>query len=217
MDFNNNKSILLISNPYLKGNDPNNIYFPDTIVYLKNYLCINLKDIDVKTFYFYGERNLQIINRPEKKKIGTYIIDKLFLHLKLNSNKYERLYETFNEQTNWLYSLSSEEAWRIKPLILSLESAKEKIVKIIGENKIKIVGFSNSFSSTLVSLYFATMLRHMFKDIIVIFGGADFNEIAYAELLLKIFPNIIDVIVHGDGEETLLKLVRKYLYYEQLE
>jgi ribosomal peptide maturation radical SAM protein 1 len=70
-----------------------------------------------------------------------------------------------------------------------------------------VVGLSSTFTQTVPSLALITALKRLRPDLVTILGGGNMNSDRGA-VLLKTVPEL-DAVVYGEGEATLLALVRQ--------
>jgi ribosomal peptide maturation radical SAM protein 1 len=73
----------------------------------------------------------------------------------------------------------------------------------------KIVGFTSTFDQNVASLTMAKLIKDLYPDVTVVFGGANFDGEMGLEYF-RAFP-FIDHVVVGEGEEVFPELVRYVL------
>lgn len=73
----------------------------------------------------------------------------------------------------------------------------------------KVVGFTSTFDQNVASLTLAKLIKDLYPDIRIVFGGANFDGEMGLEQL-RAFP-WIDYVVVGEGEETFPPLVKQIL------
>lgn len=93
------------------------------------------------------------------------------------------------------------------------------LIEKIGKIKPRIVGISQTSESHHIALEIARTIRAICgKDTLIIFGGPHEDEISFTlsskQHTLSRFPELVDVVVSGDGEYALLRLIE--LVYPQL-
>ncbi|HSQ91231.1 MAG TPA: RiPP maturation radical SAM C-methyltransferase, partial [Nitrospiraceae bacterium] len=73
----------------------------------------------------------------------------------------------------------------------------------------KIVGFTSTFDQNVASLTMAKLIKDLYPDVTIVFGGANYDGEMGLEYF-RAFP-FIDHVVVGEGEETFPALVRTIL------
>jgi ribosomal peptide maturation radical SAM protein 1 len=73
----------------------------------------------------------------------------------------------------------------------------------------KIVGFTSTFDQNVASLTMAKLIKDLYPDITIVFGGANYDGEMGMEYF-RAFP-FIDHVVAGEGEEVFPELVRYLL------
>lgn len=96
-----------------------------------------------------------------------------------------------------------EVATRIAPQFLTWA------LRSIDWGQYKLVGFTSTFDQNVASLTMAKLIKDVYPDMTIVFGGANFDGEMGLEHL-KAFP-FIDYVVIGEGEQTFLPLVRQIL------
>lgn len=73
----------------------------------------------------------------------------------------------------------------------------------------KLVGFTSTFDQNVASLTMAKLIKDLYPEVTIVFGGANFD----GEMGLEHFRafSFIDHVVVGEGEESFLPLVRRIL------
>jgi len=69
-----------------------------------------------------------------------------------------------------------------------------------------VVGFSTNLTNKATSLLLARELKTIKPELFITFGGPSAAENSHGYLILR--SGIPDVVVHGEGEETLLEIIR---------
>ncbi len=77
----------------------------------------------------------------------------------------------------------------------------------------KIVGFTSTFDQNVASLTMAKLIKDMYPDVRIVFGGANFDGTMGLEHF-RAFP-WIDHVVVGEGEATFPALVRNILRHQE--
>jgi ribosomal peptide maturation radical SAM protein 1 len=73
----------------------------------------------------------------------------------------------------------------------------------------KLVGFTSTFDQNVASLTMAKLIKDLYPEVRIVFGGANFDGEMGLEHF-RAFP-FIDHVVVGEGEESFLPLVRRIL------
>ncbi|HXC68146.1 MAG TPA: RiPP maturation radical SAM protein 1, partial [Nitrospiraceae bacterium] len=73
----------------------------------------------------------------------------------------------------------------------------------------KIVGFTSTFDQNVASLTMAKLIKDLYPEIVIVFGGANYDGEMGLEYF-RAFP-FIDHVVIGEGEQTFPALVRTIL------
>jgi ribosomal peptide maturation radical SAM protein 1 len=73
----------------------------------------------------------------------------------------------------------------------------------------KVVGFTSTFDQNVASLTMAKLIKDLYPDVTIVFGGANYDGEMGLEYF-RAFP-FIDHVVVGEGEEVLPELVRYLL------
>ncbi len=73
----------------------------------------------------------------------------------------------------------------------------------------KLVGFTSTFDQNVASLTLAKMIKDLYPDVKIVFGGANYDGEMGMEYF-RAFP-FIDYVVVGEGEEVVPQLVRHVL------
>jgi ribosomal peptide maturation radical SAM protein 1 len=96
-----------------------------------------------------------------------------------------------------------EMATRIAPQFLTWA------LRSIDWGQYKLVGFTSTFDQNVASLTMAKLIKDLYPDVIIVFGGANFDGEMGLEYF-RAFP-FIDYVVVGEGEQTFLPLARQIL------
>jgi len=96
-----------------------------------------------------------------------------------------------------------EMATRIAPQFLTWA------LRSIDWGQYKLVGFTSTFDQNVASLTLAKLIKDLYPEVAIVFGGANFDGEMGLEHL-RTFP-FIDYVVIGEGEQTFLPLVRQIL------
>ncbi len=84
----------------------------------------------------------------------------------------------------------------------------DSYITTIIQSGARVVGFSVFVSSFLMSCYLARELKKHSKDIVVIFGGPHVSLFAEGNAVIENNSDV-DIVVLGEGEETLLEIMQK--------
>ena len=76
-----------------------------------------------------------------------------------------------------------------------------------------VVGFTSTFDQNVASLSLAKLIKDVYPDVRIVFGGANFDGEMGLEQF-RAFP-WIDYVVSGEGEQTFPPLVKRILLKEQ--
>ncbi len=79
----------------------------------------------------------------------------------------------------------------------------------------KVIGFTSTFDQNVASLTLARLIKDLYPDVRIVFGGANFDGEMGLEQL-RAFP-WIDYVVVGEGEEVFPVLTKKILRDEEKE
>ena len=96
-----------------------------------------------------------------------------------------------------------EMASRIAPQFLTWA------LRSIDWGQYKLVGLTSTFDQNVASLTMAKLIKDLYPDVTIVFGGANFDGEMGLEHF-RAFP-FIDHVVVGEGEESFLPLVRQVL------
>ncbi|MGQ0556233.1 MAG: RiPP maturation radical SAM C-methyltransferase [Nitrospiraceae bacterium] len=96
-----------------------------------------------------------------------------------------------------------EMATRIAPQFLTWA------LTAINWGQYKLVGFTSTFDQNVASLTMAKLIKDLYPDVTIVFGGANFDGEMGLEHF-RAFP-FIDHVVVGEGEESFLPFVRQVL------
>ena len=73
----------------------------------------------------------------------------------------------------------------------------------------KVIGFTSTFDQNVASLTMAKLIKDLYPDVAIVFGGANYDGEMGMEYF-RAFP-FIDHVVVGEGEDTFPALVRRIL------
>ncbi|MBN1798419.1 MAG: B12-binding domain-containing radical SAM protein [Spirochaetales bacterium] len=128
-----------------------------------------------------------------------------------NSNK-DRHPEGWNDSVSWF--------WNDPSIVESfIEENKEILVQYIDaivRSGIKIAGFTIYGNSYLMSCYLASEIKKRNKNVIIVFGGpSTADSLRAKEIILN--NNVVDIVVQGEGELTLLEIVKRIIEGKEVE
>jgi len=135
----------------------------------------------------------------------------LFSYLLFRDNptraEYPRLFKPVFEQvtkeSGYPASFFEDMAERTAPQFLT------RALTTIDWGQYKIVGFTSTFDQNVASLTMAKLIKDLYPDVTIVFGGANYDGEMGLEYF-RAFP-FIDHVVIGEGEETFPALVRTIL------
>ncbi|UVT16339.1 MAG: RiPP maturation radical SAM protein 1 [Nitrospira sp.] len=135
----------------------------------------------------------------------------LFSYLLFRSNpkraEYPRVFKPVFEQlaqeSGKPIGYFEEMATRIAPQFLTWA------LRSINWGQYKVVGFTSTFDQNVASLTMAKLIKDLYPQVTIVFGGANFDGEMGHEYF-RAFP-FIDHVVVGEGEESFLPLVRQIL------
>jgi ribosomal peptide maturation radical SAM protein 1 len=96
-----------------------------------------------------------------------------------------------------------EMATRIAPQFLTWA------LRSIDWGQYKLVGFTSTFDQNVASLTMAKLIKDLYPEVAIVFGGANFDGEMGLEHLRAF--SFIDYVVIGEGEQTFLPFVRQIL------
>jgi len=135
----------------------------------------------------------------------------LFSHLLFRDNpkrtEYPRVFKPVFEQvarqSGQPIGYFEEMAARIAPQFLTGQLTS------VDWGRYKIVGFTSTFDQNVASLTMAKLIKDLYPDVRIVFGGANYDGEMGMEYF-RAFP-FIDFVVVGEGEEVFPALVRRIL------
>jgi ribosomal peptide maturation radical SAM protein 1 len=135
----------------------------------------------------------------------------LFSHLLFRDNpkrsEYPRMFkpvfEQLSRESGHPIGFFEEMAARTAPQFLTWA------MTTIDWGRYKIVGFTSTFDQNVASLTMAKLIKDLYPDVTIVFGGANFDGEMGLEHF-RAFP-FIDHVVVGEGEETFPALVERVL------
>ncbi|THJ20752.1 MAG: RiPP maturation radical SAM protein 1 [Nitrospira sp. CG24E] len=144
----------------------------------------------------------------EKRALfGEWIFSYLLFRDNPKRVEYPRLFKPVFEQvtkeSGYPASFFEEMATRTAPQFLTWA------LTAIDWGQYKVVGFTSTFDQNLASLTMAKLIKDLYPDVTIIFGGANYDGEMGLEYF-RAFP-FIDHVVIGEGEETFPTLVRAIL------
>jgi len=144
----------------------------------------------------------------EKRALfGEWLFSYLLFHDNPKRAEYPRLFKPVFEQVAKESSLSAsffeDMASRTAPQFLAWA------LTAIDWGQYKVVGFTSTFDQNVASLTMAKLIKDLYPDVTIVFGGANYDGEMGLEYF-RAFP-FIDHVVVGEGEEVFPELVR-YLF-----
>ena len=116
---------------------------------------------------------------------------------------FKPVFEQIAHESNKPVGYFEEMATRIAPQFLTWA------LTAINWGQYKLVGFTSTFDQNVASLTMAKLIKDLYPDVTIVFGGANFDGDMGLEHF-RAFP-FIDHVVVGEGEESFLSLVRQIL------
>ena len=138
---------------------------------------------------------------------GEWIFSYLLFRDNPKRAEYPRLFKPVFEQvtkeSGYPASFFEDMAERTAPQFLTWA------LTAIDWGQYKIVGFTSTFDQNVASLTMAKLIKDLYPDVTIVFGGANYDGEMGLEYF-RAFP-FIDHVVVGEGEETFPALVRTIL------
>jgi len=195
------KAIALISTPWPIFKRPS-----IQLGSLKAYLLSNLKGVAVDTFHFYldvaadiGYETYSLISD------SSWLSESLYAGLVFEEQekKVQKLWEVLKRKNKKIENL---DLFQIK---YRLSTLGEKHINSIDWEKYLLVGFSICFSQLMSSLFYMKKLKNLYPNLKIIAGGSHCSS-ELGQTLINTF-DWIDLIVQGEGEKPLLRIVEEAL------
>jgi radical SAM superfamily enzyme YgiQ (UPF0313 family) len=92
----------------------------------------------------------------------------------------------------------------------------EQYIDVVINSGVRVVGFTIFESSYLMSCYIAREIKRRKKGVVVVFGGPGASIQLLGKDILK-DNNAVDFVVEGEGEVTLLEIVKGVMEGKELE
>jgi len=116
---------------------------------------------------------------------------------------FKPVFEQIAQQSGQPTGYFEEMATRVAPQFLTWALTS------IDWGQYKLVGFTSTFDQNVASLSMAKLIKDLYPDVTIVFGGANYDGEMGMEYF-RAFP-FIDHVVIGEGEETFPALVRAIL------
>ena len=116
---------------------------------------------------------------------------------------FKPLFEQISQQTGHGRSYFEDMATRIAPQFLTWA------MTAIDWGQYRIVGFTSTFDQNVASLTLAKLIKDLYPDVRIVFGGANYDGEMGLEYF-RAFP-FIDHVVVGEGEDTFPALVAQLM------
>ena len=116
---------------------------------------------------------------------------------------FKPVFEQIAQQSGRPLGYFEELANRIAPQFLT------SALTAIDWGRYRLVGFTSTFDQNVASLTMAKLIKDLYPDVTIVFGGANYDGEMGMEYF-RAFP-FIDHVVVGEGEETFPALVRRVL------
>lgn len=113
-------------------------------------------------------------------------------------DKYKEMWDDKDNYSFWSNSALISEFIRDNARMIDFQ------VERILNTEAKIIGFTVHFSSLLLSLEIARRIKHVDKERIIVFGGADCCRELRGKELIK--DDAVDIVAVGEGDEILPEL-----------
>jgi ribosomal peptide maturation radical SAM protein 1 len=144
----------------------------------------------------------------EKRALfGEWLFSYLLFRDNPKRTEYPRLFKPVFEQvakeSGHPASFFEDMATRVAPQFLTWA------LTAIDWEQYRIVGFTSTFDQNVASLTMAKLIKDLYSDVTIVFGGANYDGEMGLEYF-RAFP-FIDHVVIGEGEETFPALVRTIL------
>jgi ribosomal peptide maturation radical SAM protein 1 len=144
----------------------------------------------------------------EKRALfGEWLFSYLLFRDNPKRTEYPRLFKPVFEQvakeSGHPASFFEDMATRVAPQFLTWA------LTAIDWEQYRIVGFTSTFDQNVASLTMAKLIKDLYPDVTIVFGGANYDGEMGLEYF-RAFP-FIDHVVIGEGEETFPALVRTIL------
>lgn len=118
-------------------------------------------------------------------------------------NVFKPVFEQISQESGKLIGYFEEIAARIAPQFLTWA------LRSIDWGQYKLVGFTSTFDQNVASLTMAKLIKDLYPDVTIVFGGANYEGEMGLEYF-RAFP-FIDYVVIGEGEQTFLPFVHHVL------
>jgi len=144
----------------------------------------------------------------EKRALfGEWIFSYLLFRDNPKRAEYPRLFkpvfEQLSKESGYPASFFEDMASRTAPQFLTWALTD------IDWGQYKIVGFTSTFDQNVASLTMAKLIKDLYPDVTIVFGGANYDG-EMGQEYFRAFP-FIDHVVVGEGEEVFPELVRYLL------
>ena len=116
------------------------------------------------------------------------------------SRVFKPVFEQIAQESGQPLSFFEDMATRTAPQFLTWA------MTAIDWSQYKLVGFTSTFDQNVASLTLAKLIKDLYPDVKIVFGGANYDGDMGMEYF-RAFP-FIDYVVVGEGEEVVLQLVR---------
>ncbi|MDH4083948.1 MAG: RiPP maturation radical SAM C-methyltransferase [Nitrospira sp.] len=116
---------------------------------------------------------------------------------------FKPVFEQITQESGKPIGYFEEMATRIAPQFLTWA------LRSIDWGQYQLIGFTSTFDQNVASLTMAKLIKDLYPDVTIVFGGANFDGEMGVEYF-RAFP-FIDHVVVGEGEESFLLLVRQVL------
>ena len=116
---------------------------------------------------------------------------------------FKPVFEQIAQESGKPVGYFEEMATRIAPQFLTWA------LRSIDWGQYKVIGFTSTFDQNVASLTMAKLIKDLYPEVAIVFGGANFDGEMGLEHF-RAFP-FIDYVVVGEGEDIFLPLVKRVL------
>lgn len=109
------------------------------------------------------------------------------------------------------WQLAEYEFWQNNSLVKKFVQENDKLIQLYLKRilvyDVQIVGFSVYNTSLAMSLILAKKIKERNKSIFIVFGGPECSRYLSGKYIIE--QDFVDIVVCGEGEETLAEIVRQ--------
>ncbi|MGD2022857.1 MAG: RiPP maturation radical SAM C-methyltransferase [Desulfobacterales bacterium] len=171
---------------------------------LKAFLSARMPELQVDTYHFYLQLAAAIGYRTYHEiSERTWLAESIYAAL-LYPRRRQAAEALFRKESNGKAELRKAE---FRPLIRQIKKATDAFIRSRDWQAYGLLGFSISLCQLTSTLYVIKRLKKKFSKVMIVVGGALIPGIAAPDYL-NAFPEI-DVVVYGEGEMPLYKIIQK--------